>query len=90
MSKPARTEAAPKASGPNKKRGRGRPSIDRDGGLTWSITIKFPDGVRAFVDEVSASQPLKAPSNGQIIRDLVAEAIEARRRAAVQDGKGRK
>lgn len=62
------------------KRGPGRPSIDGDGGLTWSITCKFPQAVREFVDEELAANALRAPSSGQIIRDLVAEAIEARRR----------
>lgn len=64
-----------------KRRGPGRPSIDRDGGLTWSITCKFPQGVQDFVEAEIVREPLKAPSSGQIIRDLVAEAIEARRRA---------
>lgn len=46
--------------------------------MSWAITVKFPAAVKDFVDSEAAARPMENPSDNQIIRELVAEAIAAR------------
>lgn len=48
--------------------------------MSWAITVKFPQAVKAFVDAEAAERAMESPSDNQIIRELVAEAIAARKK----------
>lgn len=60
---------------PAKKRGPGRPSM----GPTTQLAIRFPNEMIEAVDEITAGR-LDRPDRASVIRELVAEAIEIRRR----------
>ena len=59
-------------------RGRGRPPKDRTAMLE-PITIRFPPAMMAEIDTIIAER-LDAPEKGAIIRELIAEALVARKR----------
>ena len=67
------------AMSPSKKpiRGRGRPSIE-GASMTHALTVRFPHALWMAIDEIIADR-LDAPDKGAVVRELVAEAIQARR-----------
>lgn len=63
---------------PEKKRGRGRPPAG-EALLAEALTVRFPGPMMREIEAIRASR-LDAPEKGAVIRELVAEAIEARRK----------
>ena len=59
-----------------RKRPRGRPSQGDD--TLEQISIRFPRPMLAAVDEILAGR-LDRPDRSQIIRELIAEGLEARK-----------
>jgi metal-responsive CopG/Arc/MetJ family transcriptional regulator len=59
-----------------RKRPRGRPSL---GDAMEQLAIRFPKEMLAAVDEIILGR-LDRPDRSQIIRELIAEGLEARKR----------
>jgi hypothetical protein len=59
-----------------KKRGPGRPPLDGKA-LMRPIPVRFPEAMIEAIDAIRAAR-MDAPDKGQVIRELVAEALAAR------------
>ncbi len=62
-------------------RGRGRPPIAGDKAMMSPITVRFPAPMMREIDAIMVSRPLEQPDKGQIVRELIAEALAARMKA---------
>ena len=67
----ARQQTAPK---------RGRPSIG-ERALRSPVALRFPDEMLEAIDEIAASR-MDRPDRSAVIRELVAEALMARKKKA--------
>lgn len=47
-----------------------------------SLTVRFPEPMNAEIEAIQASRPMEQPDKGQVVRELIAEALEARAKAA--------
>ena len=60
-----------------KTRGRGRPP--KSGRAMMSpITVRFPEPMMCEIEAIAALRAMEQPDKGQIIRELIAEALSAR------------
>lgn len=66
----------------NKTRGPGRPPKTGDKAMMISLTVRFPEPMNAEIEAIQASRPMEQPDKGQVVRELIAEALEARAKAA--------
>jgi hypothetical protein len=46
------------------------------------ITVRFPEPMMREIEAIAASRPMEQPEKGQIVRELIAEALEARAKAS--------
>lgn len=42
------------------------------------ITVRFPEPMMRKIEEIVAARELEQPDKGQIVRELIAEALDAR------------
>ncbi|MBA2126731.1 hypothetical protein DLM45_10955 [Hyphomicrobium methylovorum] len=59
-------------------RGRGRPPKVGGKAMLRPITVRFPEPMMRAIEEIVASRPMEQPEKGQIVRELIAEALAAR------------
>lgn len=43
-----------------------------------ALTVRFPEPMNAEIEAIMASRPMEQPEKGQIVRELIAEALAAR------------
>jgi len=43
-----------------------------------ALTVRFPEPMNAEIEAIMASRPMEQPEKGQVVRELIAEALEAR------------
>lgn len=61
-----------------KPRGRGRPPKTGNKAMMVALTVRFPEPMNAEIEAIMASRPMEQPEKGQVVRELIAEALEAR------------